>query len=131
MNQVALLLDDPDTSVAVVGATDEPGKYGGIVYRRLKAFGYEVFAVNPNRHEVDGDPTFPNLRSLPEAPTLVCFVVPPHIGADVAEQALELGYLDMWFQPGAEARHLTDRLRAAGADVLTDACIMVRARRMR
>jgi predicted CoA-binding protein len=131
MSQVALLMDEPDTSVAVVGATDEPGKYGGIVYRRLKSFGYKVYAVNPNRSEVDGDATYPDLASLPEAPTLVNFVVPPHVSAHVADQAVELGYLNLWFQPGAESRHLTEQLRAEGADVLTDACIMVRARRIR
>lgn len=129
MSQVAQLLDEPDTSVAVVGATDEPGKYGGIVYRRLKAFGYEVFAVNPNRETVDGDTAYPDLTSLPAPPTIVNFVVPPEVGADVADQALRHGYLDLWFQPGADTPALTDRLRAAGADVLTDACIMVRARR--
>ena len=130
MSQVARLLDDPETSVAVVGATDRPGKYGGIVYRRLKAFGYKVFPVNPNRDEVDGDPTYPDLASLPEAPTIVNFVVPPRVGSPVADAAVEQGYLNLWFQPGAESQDLTETLRERGADVLTDACIMVRARRL-
>lgn len=129
VSQVDRLLDDPDASIAVVGATDEPGKYGGIVYRRLKALGYRVFAVNPNRRTVDGDPTFADLAALPERPTIVNFVVPSDVGVTVADQALRLGYLNLWFQPGAESPPLTERLSAEGADVLTDACIMVRARR--
>lgn len=128
MSQVAQLLDDPDTTIAVVGATDDPAKYGGIVYRRMKGLGYRVFAVNPNRATVDGDPSYPDLASLPEAPTMVNFVVPPRIGAGVADEAIGLGYTKLWFQPGADATPLTERLRAAGADVLTDACIMVRGR---
>lgn len=130
MSQVAQLLDDPQTSIAVVGATDEAGKYGGIVYRRLKAFGYKVFAVNPNRTEVDGDITYPDLASLPEAPTIVNFVVPSYVGSTVADQALEQGYDNLWFQPGAESPQLTERLRSKGANVLTEACIMVRAQRV-
>lgn len=122
------LLDDPSTSVAVVGATDEPGKYGGIAYRQLKSMGYRVFAVNPGRATVDGDPAYPNLQSLPDAPTIVNFVVPARVGSEVADEALELGYTNLWFQPGAESPALTERLEAAGANVLTDACIMVRAR---
>ena len=128
MSQVDSLLQQPNTSVAVVGATDQPGKYGGIVYRRLKALGYTVFAVNPNRATVDGDPTYADLAALPEAPTIVNFVVPAEVGSLVADQALDLGYDRLWFQPGAESQSLTERLSAAGADVLTDACIMVRAR---
>lgn len=122
------MLDDPATSIAVVGATDDRHKYGGIVYRQMKTMGYRVFAVNPGRTTVDGDPAYPNLSSLPEPPDLVNFVVPAHIGEVVADEALELGHTNLWFQPGAESDALTTRLKEAGADVLTDACIMVRAR---
>lgn len=128
MSQVASLLDDPDTTIAVVGATDNQYKYGGIVYRRMKKFGYRVFPVNPNRGTVDGDKSYPDLAGLPEEPTIVNFVVPADIGAKVADQAVESGYTNLWFQPGAEDGDLTDRLRAAGADVVTHACIMVRGR---
>ena len=128
MNALADLLDDPSTTIAVVGATDDPSKYGGVVYRRMKALGYRVYAVNPNRTSVDGDPAYPDLTSLPESPTLVNFVVPPHVGADVANEAMRLGHTNLWFQPGAESDRLTDRLRDDGASVLTDACVMVRGR---
>ena len=128
MSRFDSLLDDPSTSVAIVGATDHPHKYGGIAYRQLKALGYRVFAINPQRDTVDGDPAYPDLSSLPEAPDIVNFVVPARVGAAVADEALELGYTILWFQPGAESPALTQRLQDAGADVLTDACIMVRAR---
>jgi uncharacterized protein len=128
MSRFDSLLDAADTSIAVVGATDDPHKYGGIAYRQLKTMGYAVFAVNPGRPTVDGDPAYPDLASLPEAPTIVNFVVPARVGSSVADQAMELGYTRLWFQPGAESPELTRRLVDAGAEVLTDACIMVRAR---
>jgi uncharacterized protein len=128
MSRLDSLLDEPDTSIAVVGATDDPHKYGGIAYRQLKAMGYRVFAVNPGRTTVDGDHAYPDLAALPDAPTIVNFVVPAHIGTRVADEALALGYTKLWFQPGAESAPLTKRLIESGADVLTDACIMVRAR---
>jgi hypothetical protein len=28
---------EPDTTLAIIGATDAPGKYGGIIYRDMKA----------------------------------------------------------------------------------------------
>ncbi len=128
MSRFDSLLDAADTSIAVVGATDDPNKYGGIAYRQLKAMGYTVFAVNPGRSTVDGDPAFPDLAALPDAPDIVNFVVPAHIGARVADEAIALGLTNLWFQPGAESPSLTKRMELAGADVLTDACIMVRAR---
>ncbi|MBE3073440.1 MAG: CoA-binding protein [Actinobacteria bacterium] len=36
-----------------------------IVYQRLRARGYDVFAVNPNADEVEGDTCFHDLKSIP------------------------------------------------------------------
>ena len=55
MNDIASLLHRDDTTIAIVGATDDPAKYGSVIYRDLKHKGFEVFAVNPNRDTVDGD----------------------------------------------------------------------------
>ena len=52
--------------VAVTGVSRTPGSHGSnVVYRRLRERGYEVFAVNPNAEEVEGDRAFHDLaRSL-------------------------------------------------------------------
>lgn len=123
------LLDSTDTVIAVVGATDTPGKYGGIIYRDLKNRGYDVLAVNPRRDTVDGDPAYPDLAALPRRPDIVDFVVPPEVGRQVADLARELGYDNLWFQPGAGDDDLTARLIADGASVLDGPCIMVMASR--
>ena len=59
MSNLTQLLASTDIDIAVVGATDSPGKYGGIIYRDLKRLGYRVLAVNPNRAQVDGDRCYP------------------------------------------------------------------------
>ena len=52
--------------VAVTGVSREPKGHGGnVVYQRLRDRGYEVFAVNPNADEVEGDPCFHDLASIP------------------------------------------------------------------
>lgn len=53
---IASLLGEEGTTVAVVGATDNPAKYGYVIYRDLKRKGYRVFPVNPGRAAVDSDP---------------------------------------------------------------------------
>jgi hypothetical protein len=74
------LLEDPATSIAVVGAGDDPAKWGGRIYRNLKAKGFRVLAVNPGRAVVDGDPCYPSVTNLPEDPTIVHRVPPPSPG---------------------------------------------------
>ena len=40
MNDIATLLNRDDTTIAVVGATDDPHKYGSVIYRDLKRKGF-------------------------------------------------------------------------------------------
>ncbi len=58
MKDILQLLEEPSTTVAVAGATDNPSKYGAVIYRDLKLKGFTVYPVNPNRSTVDGDPSF-------------------------------------------------------------------------
>ena len=128
MDPVSAALLDPETTVAIVGANDDPGKYGSVIYRDLKAKGFKVFAVNPRRATVDGDPAYDTLADLPEAPTIVNFVVPPAVSLEVLAQARELGYELVWMQPGSSSPEVRQFIADNGFASLVDACIMVQAR---
>lgn len=128
MSDIETLLDDPDTTVAVVGATDNPMKYGYVIYRDLKRKGYRIFPVNPNRTEVDGDPAYPSLDELPEKPTIVNIVVPPEVTIRILKKALELGLDNLWLQPGAESPEALAFLQEHDFNYLAHACIMVESR---
>jgi predicted CoA-binding protein len=128
MEDIATLLTKPDTTVAVVGASDDPDKYGAVVYRDLKAKGFTVFAVNPNRDEVDGDPSYPSLAALPEKPTIVDFVVPPPVTLGVLHACLDLGLTNVWIQPGAESPAVLAFVQEHEFNYMANACIMVQSR---
>lgn len=119
------LLNDPTTSVALVGATDNPAKYGATIYRNLKAKGIPVLAVNPNRVTVDGDPAYASLADLPYEPTIVNLVVPPSVGLGVLVKMADLGYDNVWFQPGAESAETIALAEELGLNYLAHACTMV------
>lgn len=128
MTDIASLLDRPETTVAVVGATDNPSKYGHVIYRDLKRKGFHVYPVNANRSTVDGDPAFPSLSDLPEKPTIVNLVIPPEETIKVLRQCLSLGLMNVWIQPGAEDPHVLTFLQNNGFNYLANACIMVQSR---
>ena len=128
MTDIATLLNEPETTVAVVGATDNATKYGSVIYRDLKRKGYTVFPVNPNRSEVDGDTAYASLDKLPESPTIVNIVVPPTVTLRILKKCLELGLNDVWLQPGAESPESLAFLQEHGFNYLANACIMVQTR---
>jgi len=125
VNDIVALLDRPDTVVAVVGATDHPAKYGGIIYRDLRAKGVTVRAVNPYRDTVAGDPCWRSLADLPEPPTIVNIVVPPTRTLAVLEECSRLGLKAVWIQPGAADDAVHRYLDESDLTALVDACIMV------
>ena len=52
--------------IAVTGVSREPKSHAAnLVYTRLRDRGYDVFAVNPNADEVEGDPAYADLSSIP------------------------------------------------------------------
>ena len=128
MKDLTPLLSEPGTSIAVIGATDHPAKYGGIIYRDMKAKGFPVFAVNPNRETVDGDKCWPTVKDLPEQPTIVVFVVPARKGLKVLQDCAEAGLRNIWIQPGAFSPQMREALEAGNFDWIAEACVMVRAR---
>ncbi|MCJ7780995.1 MAG: CoA-binding protein [Acidimicrobiia bacterium] len=128
MDTISTLLNEGDPVVAVVGATDNPQKFGNRIYRDLKGKGFRVYPVNPSRDTVDGDLSYARLSDLPEKPDIINFVVPPTRTLRVLEQAKELGFTTVWIQPGAENETVKAYLEEHGFEYLVNACIMVRAR---
>lgn len=128
MQDVLELLRKPGATVAVVGASDDLGKYGARIYRDLKAKGFGVYAVNPGRDTVDGDPAYARLADLPEAPTVVDLVVPASVGLEIVKEAGALGYRNIFVQPGAESPELLGHLQEHGFNYIAHHCIMVETR---
>ncbi|NMA66758.1 MAG: CoA-binding protein [Clostridiaceae bacterium] len=85
---------------AVVGANQNPEKYGNKIYKRLKSKGYEVYAVNPVYETIEGDKCYKDLASLPKLPDVIDMVVSPKRTKDVLMEAARLGIKYIWFQPG-------------------------------
>jgi predicted CoA-binding protein len=128
MEDILGLLEKPDTTVAIVGATDDPAKYGYVIYRDLKRKGFSIFPVNRNRETVDGDEAFKQLADIPKAPTVVNIVVPPEATEQVLQQCLELGLMNVWLQPGTESAANLTFLQKHPFNYLANACIMVQSR---
>ena len=80
-------------SVAIVGASREPGKVGHEIVSAMLAAGFEgqIYLVNPNADEIEGLRCFPDLQSIGAVPDLVVIVVSAKFVLTVVEQCAELG----------------------------------------
>lgn len=76
-------------SIAVVGASRQPGKIGYEILRNIKEYGYggRVYPVNPQAKEILGFKVYPSISSIPDSVDMVVVSVPAHIVPDVIEEA--------------------------------------------
>lgn len=114
---------------AVVGASQDPAKFGNRVFHSLRDVGYIVYPVNSKGGELDGSAVYPTLADLPEPPEVIDLVVPPPVTEKVVKEAHELGLTRVWMQPGAESQAAIDYCHEHGMQVIHHACAMVHKRR--
>src|SRR6266568_1290473 len=83
--------------IAVTGVSRTPKGHGAnIVYQRLRDRGYEVFAINPNAEQVEGDSCYPDLKSVPGGVEAVVIGTRPDTAEDTMRECVELGIGSVW-----------------------------------
>ncbi len=82
-------------SIAVIGASDRPGNFGGGTVDNLLKFGYPgaIWPVNPHQQTVGGLPCFPSVRKLPGKADLAIFAIPGDGLADAIGECAAAGIL--------------------------------------
>jgi predicted CoA-binding protein len=110
---------------AVVGASNNPEKYGFRIYKLLDRYGYTVYPVNPREKEIAGRQCYASLAALPVKPDVVDLVVPPFAAAEVVKECARLGINKVWFQPGVDDENVISATRQLGLNFVNNACAMV------
>jgi predicted CoA-binding protein len=113
--------------IAVTGVSRNPGTHGAnFVYQRLRDRGYEVFAINPRANVVEGDPCYPDLRSIPGGVEAVVIGTRPQIAEETMRECAELGIRQVWmhrsFGTGSVSDAATDYGRQRGITVIDGGC---------
>ncbi len=113
--------------VAVTGVSRTPKDHGSnVVYKRLRERGYEVFAVNPNAEEVEGDTCYSDLRSIPDGVDWVVIGTRPETAEKTVHECIEVGIDRVWmhraFGSGSVSREGAEYGRRHGVTVIAGGC---------
>jgi acyl-CoA synthetase (NDP forming) len=117
MQSLHALLDP--RSIAVVGASSDPGKAGGRPLHYMLQLGFRgaLYPVNPNRSEILGLRSYPSLAALPSTPDLCVIAVPAESVEQYVIECGELGirgvivFASGYAETGEEGRERQERLR--------------------
>lgn len=84
-------------SIAIVGASNNPGKWGANITRNILIGGFpgEVYPINPKETEIMGLKCYPKLEDLSETPDLIFCCIPSQFVPGLMEQAAALNNHNM------------------------------------
>jgi predicted CoA-binding protein len=111
-------------SVAVVGASSAPQKFGNKAVRAYLRQGWTVYPINPTEKTIEGLTVYPTLADVPGPIDRVSMYVPPSIGITLLEAVKAKGSTELFLNPGSESDALVERATALGLDPI-QACSIV------
>jgi predicted CoA-binding protein len=104
--------------VAVTGVSrrTKEGHGANTVFKRLRDRGYDVFAINPNADEVEGAPSYHDLKSVPGGVDAVVIGTRPEIADDTMHECVDLGIKHVWMHRGPGAGSVSPTATTFGRD---------------
>lgn len=122
-------------SIAIIGASDDLTRIGGLPIRFLRQHGYKgkIFPVNPKYKEIAGLPCYPSLRDIPAPVDLALIGIPRQFVFEAFKGCAETrvpfvilfsaGYAEMGKSGRKEQEDLRRFARGAGIRVVGPNCI--------
>lgn len=111
--------------IAVVGHSDKPGRTSYRIANYLRQMGYTVYAVNPTIDNIDGEPAYPDLASVPEPIDIVNVFRRSEYLPEVVAETIEVGAGIVWAQLGVESQIAAHMADEAGLPIIMNNCIKV------
>jgi len=113
--------------IAVTGVSRAPKGHGSnAVYKRLRDRGYDVFAINPNADEVEGDRCYHQLKDIPGGVDAVVMATRPETVEETMRDCVDLGITKAWmhraFGAGSVNAEATRFGREHGVTVIDGGC---------
>ncbi len=111
--------------IAIVGLSHKPHRDSFKVAEYLLDHGYDIIPVNPNRTEILGKKSYPDLASIPKPPEIVDIFRRPDAIPAIVDEAINAGAKVIWMQLGLANREAAQKARNAGLEVVQSRCIKI------
>lgn len=84
--------------IAVVGVSRDKGRHpvGSLIFHRLKDSGHDVFAVNPHIGSFEGEPCYPDVKSIPGGVDAAMIITRPEVTEQVVRECDEARIRRVW-----------------------------------
>jgi predicted CoA-binding protein len=111
-------------TVAIIGASNDPRKFGNKAVRAFLRQGYTVYPVNLREEHIEGLTVFRSIRDVPARPQRVSVYLPPALTLRVLPDIAAKGCDELWLNPGTESDEVLSEASRLGLNVI-QACSIV------
>jgi len=117
-------------TIASFGLSSNEEKESYWIVSYLKEQGYRIIPVNPTATEILGEKVYPDLESIPDQVDVVQVFRKSEDVPPVVDAAIKIGAKVVWMQAGIVNEEAAQKARAAGLQVVMDACMRVTHQRL-
>ena len=125
-----IALFDRSTTVAVVGASENPDKPSHRIPAILLEAGFTMIPVNPTAQEILGQKVYASLEDVPVHIDIVDVFRPPAEAPEIAISAETVGADTLWLQQGITSDRAKEIAEASGLVYVEDLCIGATVKRL-
>lgn len=101
-------------TVAIIGASNNPSKFGNKAVRAYLKQGYEVYPVNPEEETIEGLKCYRSVQDVPVELDRISVYLPPAVGLKVLDEIAAKGAKEVWLNPGADSDEVVGRAYELG-----------------
>ena len=112
-------------TVAILGASTNPSKFGNISVRAHLKQGYTVYPVNPRAETVEGLKCYASLTDIPESHlNRITVYLPPKILHEALDEIAATSHDELFLNPGTESEDVLRRANELNLEPI-QACSIV------
>ncbi|EKE28691.1 MAG: hypothetical protein ACD_3C00028G0005 [uncultured bacterium (gcode 4)] len=111
--------------IAIIGASNNRGKFWNIILRDLLKKWHEVFPVNKNEEQIEWIVCYKTIANLPEWIEILNFVTPPEVTLEILKLANSNWMKNVWCQPWSSDEKVKSFLIENSFKYIIDSCIMI------
>lgn len=112
------------SSIAIIGASANPEKFGNKAVRAYVQQGWTVYPVNPKEPMIEGLTVYKSLREIPSKIDEASIYLAPHLVPAVLQEIANKGIKKVWLNPGTESDDAVERAEELGLEAMVGCSIV-------
>jgi uncharacterized protein len=113
--------------LAVAGVSRSDKKFGTTIYTELKERGFQVYGVNPQMDQINGEKCYASVGELAGKVDGLVICLPPQKAAGMIREAAAAGINKIWLQQGSQSLETARVAREVGVTPVEGKCILMYA----